>query len=70
MKPHTGSNTHLLNAPLEILSSMEEPLVREKAVESLLLLADDMPDSKNSIKYFRLFRKSFFLNSATIRLMG
>lgn len=36
MKPYTGNNVHLLNAPLEILSSMEESLVRDKAVECLI----------------------------------
>ncbi|CAD8092055.1 unnamed protein product [Paramecium sonneborni] len=57
LKPHTGSNTHLLNAPLEILSSMEEPLVREKAVESLLLLADDMPDSFFENHFFQIVQQ-------------
>jgi len=41
----------LLNAPLEILSSMEEPLVRDKAVESLILLAEGMPNSNFYLIY-------------------
>ncbi|CAK81537.1 unnamed protein product (macronuclear) [Paramecium tetraurelia] len=57
LKPHTGTNAHLLNVPLEILSSMEEPLVREKAVESLLLLAEDMPDSFFENHFFQIVQQ-------------
>ncbi|CAD8174704.1 unnamed protein product [Paramecium octaurelia] len=57
LKPHTGTNPHLLNVPLEILSSMEEPLVREKAVESLLLLAEDMPDSFFENHFFQIVQQ-------------
>ncbi|CAD8070753.1 unnamed protein product [Paramecium primaurelia] len=57
LKPHTGASPHLLNVPLEILSSMEEPLVREKAVESLLLLAEDMPDSFFENHFFQIIQQ-------------
>lgn len=36
---------HTLVAPLEILSSMEETTVREKAIESLISLAEDQDKS-------------------------
>lgn len=36
-------HSHLLIAPLEILSSMEEPAVREKAVNCLVSLSDNQP---------------------------
>jgi hypothetical protein len=32
---------HVLVAPLEILSSMEEPVIREKAVDCLINLAEN-----------------------------
>ena len=38
----------VLVAPLEILSSMEEVTVREKAIEALISLSEDQDDSKIS----------------------
>ncbi|CAD8068459.1 unnamed protein product [Paramecium primaurelia] len=57
LKPFTGANVHLLNAPLEILSSMEEPLVRDKAVESLILLAEGMPNSFFENHFFQIVQQ-------------
>ena len=38
----------VLVAPLEILSSMEEVTVREKAIEALISLSEDQDDGKIS----------------------
>jgi len=38
----------ILVAPLEILSSMEESLVREKAIEALICLAEDQDQGKKA----------------------
>jgi hypothetical protein len=48
---------------------MEEPLVRDKAVESLIILAEDMPDGTH-YNYCSIFRKSLFLNRPAIRSLG
>ena len=41
----------ILVAPLEILSSMEEASVREKAIEALIALAEDQDQSLFQIKF-------------------
>lgn len=50
LKDFIGGKEHapLLIAPLEILSSMEESSVREKAVEALIKIADGQTDSNNT----------------------
>ena len=46
---------HLLIGPLEILSSMEEPLVRDKAVEALIALSEGLNES-----IYLTFKSRFF----------
>ena len=72
----------ILVAPLEILSSMEESLVREKAIEALISLAEDQDQSKKSSKtfhlnssfliffLFRFFLNTFFADYQTIGELG
>lgn len=57
LKGLVGGNTkvQLLIAPLEILSSMEEPLVREKAVEALIYLSEGMNERKDLRLILRVF---------------
>lgn len=61
---------HLLIGPLEILSSMEEPLVRDKAVEALIALSEGLNESIYLTFKSRFFWKPFFPNNLIVRIMG
>jgi serine/threonine-protein phosphatase 2A regulatory subunit A len=53
---------HILIAPLEILSSMEESLVREKAVQCLIALTEGQNEGNNkTIIHLGFFENHFFV---------
>ena len=56
--PFVGGSeyAHTLLIPLEILSAVEETVVREKAVESLNLVAAELPDASIADLYAPLVK--------------
>ena len=60
LRDHVDGKIHVLIAPLEILSSMEEAIVREKAVNCLMELTENQDKSIILIIYIKAFFENHF----------